>query len=75
MSTELRPEGMAQAPLADLERALIDAFLEARRLDAAALAALPAAERDALLREASVQASTKLAEIDARSHYVHDLHK
>ena len=75
MSSELRPEGMIVAPLADLERALIETFLQARGLDAAGLAALPEAERDAILKDASVHASTKLAEIDARSHYVHDLHK
>jgi hypothetical protein len=75
MSTDLRPTRLVRAPLADLERALIDTFLVARGFDGAALAALPPAARDALLKEASVHASAKLAEIEARSHYLHELHE
>ena len=67
-------ERMLQAPMADLERALIETFVHARGLDAESLAKLPPAEHDALLKEASIYASTKLAEVEARSHYVHDLH-
>jgi hypothetical protein len=64
-----------RAPLADLERALIDAYLQGRGFDEATLAVLPRAERDALLGEASTYASAKLAEIEARSHYVHEIHE
>jgi hypothetical protein len=64
-----------RAPLADLERALIDTFMHARGLDESALATLPAAQRDALLKEASIYASAKLAEVEARSHYLDELHR
>jgi hypothetical protein len=63
------------APLADLERALIESYIRGRGVDAAALAALLPHDRDILLAEASLFASTRLAEIEARSHYLHDLHE
>jgi hypothetical protein len=31
--------------------------------------------REALLKDASVYASSKLCEVDARSHYVHQVHE
>lgn len=62
------------APLAELEHALIETFLHGRGVDAQALAVLPPAERAALLKEASIAVSAKLAEIEARSQYLHDLH-
>jgi hypothetical protein len=66
---------MLRAPLADLERALIDTFVHARGYDDQTLAALPADERHALLKEASVYASDKLAEVEMRAHYLHDIHE
>ncbi len=66
---------MLVAPLAELERALIETFLAARGLDADTLDELPEFERTTLLKEASTAVSTKLAEIEARSHYIHDLHQ
>lgn len=75
MADETADRRILRAPLADLERALIDTFLHARGYDTGTLAALPAPERDALLREASLHASTKLAEIEARSHYLDELHE
>ena len=70
------PSGMApvEAPLSHLERALIDEFIRARGYDTLSLSNLPAHEREMLLREASLDASTKLAEVESRSHLVHDLH-
>ena len=64
-----------QAPLGELERGLIEAFLLARGFDAPKLARLPEPEREALLREASIHASARLAEVEARSHYLHDIHE
>ncbi len=58
---------------AELERALIAEFLQQRGVDAAALHALPEAERHALLREASLYASTHLSEVESRARYVDDL--
>lgn len=63
-----------QSPHGGLERALIDEFLGMRGHTHESLNAMPEAERAALLAEASLHASAKLSEVDARSHYVHDLH-
>ena len=76
MSTTDRTDTrMLVAPLADLERALIEMFLEARGFDADTLDHLRDPERAAVLREASIAVSAKLAEIEARSHYLHELHE
>ena len=74
MKADRLGEQVLQAPLAELERALIETFLHARGFDTESLARLPQAEHDALLKEASVFASAKLAEVEARSHYIHELH-
>ena len=74
MSAE-RAERMLQAPLAELERALIEAFIHGRGFDPHQLASIPEAQRDALLRDACRHASTKLAEIESRWHFLHDLHE
>jgi hypothetical protein len=63
-----------QAPLSVLERSLIDEYLRLQGHDAAHLEHLPVEQRDALLKNASLHASTRLAEIESRAHYVHDLH-
>lgn len=63
-----------QPPLGNLERTLIDEFLQLRGLDRQALDKLSEAERHDLLAEASSYASSKLTEIESRSHYVHELH-
>ena len=62
------------APLGQLERSFIDEYVRTRGHDPRALSALPAPERDALLRDASVYASSKLCEVESRSHLVHELH-
>jgi hypothetical protein len=59
---------------ARLEQALITEFLERRGLSRAALLELPEPEVHALMREASAYASARLAEVEARAHYVHELH-
>ena len=63
-----------EEPQAQLERALIDDYLSARGLTAAALRARDDAQSHALLREASTYASTRLSEMEARAHYVHEIH-
>ena len=63
-----------RAPLAQLERALIDEFLIARGHDPLTLDALPEHEREALLKVASLHASARLAEIEVRSHFVEGIH-
>jgi len=59
---------------AQLEKALMNEFFELRHLTPADLATLPQDELHRLMTEASAYASSKLAEVEARAHYVHDLH-
>ena len=60
--------------MAHLEQALIDDFIRMRGYDPAHVNELPAAERDLLLRHAAAHAATRLAEVEARAHYVHEIH-
>ena len=71
--TESRPR-LLQDPEAQLERALIDEFLRARGHDSRSVETLPDEERKRLLQDASVHATGKLAEIEARARFVHELH-
>jgi hypothetical protein len=57
-----------------LERGFIEEFLRARGLDSGGLNALPEDQRLHLLREASVYAAGKLAEVEARAHFVREIH-
>jgi len=61
-------------PEAQLERNLIEEFLRSRGLDWHALHALPEDQATRVLKEASMYAASKLAEVEARAHYVHELH-
>ena len=63
-----------QDPKGQLERALIDDFLRMRGHDRRSAEALPEDERKRLLQEASVYAAAKLAEVEARAHFLHELH-
>jgi hypothetical protein len=63
-----------EAPLAQLERALIEEFVRARTHNRVNLSDLPEHERTTLLKDASVYASARLAEIESRSQIVQDLH-
>ncbi|HUK33138.1 MAG TPA: hypothetical protein VLV86_04445 [Vicinamibacterales bacterium] len=58
-----------------LEQVLIADYLMKRGYSADAIAALPSTERDALLKDASVYASSKLCEFESRSHFVRELHE
>jgi hypothetical protein len=59
---------------AQLERAFIEEFLRLQGYDQVTLSTLPDAQRHAMLAAASTYAATKLAEIESRAHYVHDIH-
>ena len=59
---------------AQLEQAFIAEFLERQGVTPAVLHALPQADADALLKGASAYASARLAEVESRAHYVHELH-
>jgi hypothetical protein len=61
------------APLGQIEQSLIDEFLRSRGHDRRTVEALPEGERYALLADASVYASSKLTEVESRSHYLDEL--
>ena len=76
MSTQERREvSTLQAPLSQLERAFIDEFVRARGYDPLKLAELPEREREQILTQASVHASAKLAEVEAKSHLIDEIHE
>jgi hypothetical protein len=60
---------------ARLELALIEEYLRDHGHDLKELPGLAYAERQQLLHDASIYAAGKLAEIEARAHYVEDLHR
>jgi hypothetical protein len=62
------------AQFEQLEQALIAEFLQRRGYDRHALDQLLPADRDALLKEASVYASSRLAEVESRSHLLREMH-
>jgi hypothetical protein len=68
------PSRAAEAPLALLEQSLIDEYVRTHGHDPERLSELVAADRDALLKGASLYASGKLSEVETRSHFVHELH-
>jgi len=61
-------------PEGKLEQTLIREFLRSRGHDEASVAALGDADRRALLAEASKYAAVRLAAVEARAHFVHDIH-
>ncbi|HKB09640.1 MAG TPA: hypothetical protein VKD69_03260, partial [Vicinamibacterales bacterium] len=60
--------------MAHLEQALIEDFIRQRGHNPERINELPSDERDALLRQATIYAAAKLAEVEARAHYVHEIH-
>jgi hypothetical protein len=70
-NSETRP---LEPPLAQLERAFIEEFIRARSYDPNKLADLPESERERLLADASIYASGKLMEVEARCHFLDDMH-
>jgi hypothetical protein len=63
-----------QDPNGPLESELINEFLRTRGYDLRSLDSLPDDERRRLLRQASMHAAGKLTEIEARAHFVGQLH-
>jgi hypothetical protein len=61
-------------PNAGLERAMIEEFIRKQGYDPARLQDLPEELRRRVQREASTHAAARLAEMEARAHYVHELH-
>jgi hypothetical protein len=73
MKTEFDTRRM-EDPEGRLESSLIQEFLRARGLDGNALHGLPKEEMKRVLTEASAYAAAKLAEVEARAHFVHEIH-
>jgi len=65
---------MMEDQTARLEQALIDEFIRQSGHDPARLRDLPENDRDALLKQAARYATNRIAEVEARAHYVHELH-
>jgi len=61
-------------PNAGLERAIIEEFIRTRGYDPARLNDLPEDVRVRVQREAATHAAARLSEMEARAHYVHELH-
>ena len=61
-------------PHAQLERALIEEFLNDRGYHLNTLHELPLEQSNALMKEASAYASGRLSEVETRAHLVGDLH-
>lgn len=59
-----------ESPLKKLEQSLIEDYLRTRGFDPHTVNELPQPQRDALLKDASVHASARLSEVEARSHLV-----
>jgi hypothetical protein len=57
-----------------MEKTLIEAYLKGKGYTLEDLKALPEAEARQLKTEASTYASNKLAEVELRAHFVHELH-
>ncbi|MGH7488578.1 MAG: hypothetical protein ACREMY_23710 [bacterium] len=73
MSAEFNTRPL-EPPFGQLERSLIDEFVRAKGYDPAALATLTDDERGKLLTDASIYASGKLMEVEARSHFLDEMH-
>ena len=63
-----------EEPFAALERLLISEYVSAAGLDLAALLQRHDEQAVRILAEASKHAAVKLAEVEARSHYLKKLH-
>jgi hypothetical protein len=61
-------------PLAQLERAFIEEYLQGRGHHLQDVRELPSEQAEALMREASAYASGRLTEVETRAHLVSDLH-
>jgi hypothetical protein len=60
--------------MAHLEQALIEDFIRRSGHDPKHLELLSQTDRDDLLKHASSYAAARLAEVESRAHYVHEIH-
>ena len=73
MASEPLDRPRAADPHADLERTLIAEYLQSRGHDPDGLRARDDSEAHRLLAEASTYAASKLAEQEARAHYIQEI--
>jgi hypothetical protein len=59
---------------ARLENAFIESYLRGKGITLSELSNLPESDAKSLMREASIYASGKMAEIDLKSHFINILH-
>ncbi|UCD98306.1 MAG: hypothetical protein JSV42_15325 [Chloroflexota bacterium] len=64
----------AEGPQSALERKYILEYLQSKGVDLENLALMPKEEQQNLMREASQYASLKLAEVESRAKFRHDIH-
>jgi|APDOM4702015073_1054812.scaffolds.fasta_scaffold15706_1 hypothetical protein len=69
-----RPDPIVTDVQAPLETALIDEFLRSRGYDHTSVRQLPPEQQEPLMKQASAYASGKLAEVEARAHFVQGIH-
>lgn len=69
-----RAETELQDPQGKLERALIEEYLRQHGCSLDTVSMKAPGERRRLLAEAAQHAAVRLAEIDARAAYIHDIH-
>jgi hypothetical protein len=69
-----RAETALEDPQARLERALIEDFLQAKGCSLSSISLKSPGELQALLTQAAQYAAVRLAEIDARAAYMHQIH-
>jgi hypothetical protein len=74
MITDVTDKQPMHDPLAEIERHLIGAYVAGAGCDLDDLHARTDEDARRLLAEASRYASAKLTEIEARWHYLHELH-
>ena len=70
---QISPEG-AEGPQSALERKYIQEYLNSKGFNLEKLGELPKEEQQNLMREASKYASLKLAEVESRAKFRHDIH-
>jgi ribonuclease HIII len=74
MSPDPSDTPQMQDKYAQLERVFIDEFLRINGYDSHTVLAMPEDKRIAILTQAAEYAAVKLAEVEARAHYVHEIH-
>jgi len=70
---DLHPEEL-MAPSSELEKAYINEYLRGVGFKPEQLKDLPATQRHDILCAASMFASTRLAEVEAKSHLIEEMH-